>query len=376
MTNPLQQLAQYKQSPWFDNIHRAMLQNGELYHMIKNDGLKGVTSNPTIFEKAIGGSADYDQAIMDLIKQGKSQSSEDVFFHLAVEDIQAAADLFKPVYEESDGLDGMVSLEVSPDLAYDTAATVRQAIKLRQWVDRDNVMIKVPATPAGIPAVETLIAEGIHVNVTLLFSVERYRQAAQAYINGLGKRHAAGKDIHAVTSVASFFVSRVDAAVDALLDGKNGEAMALQGNIAIANAKVAYAAYRQITAADPWQQLKAAGARPQRLLWASTGTKNPQYSDVLYIDELIGADTVTTIPPKTYQAFRDHGSLSESLARDMDGARDMIDALAGHGVDLAAVTQALEDKGVASFAKSFHSLLGVIEQEIQSMQKKVGSAGR
>ncbi|HXH03742.1 MAG TPA: transaldolase [Candidatus Competibacteraceae bacterium] len=357
-TNPLRALNAAGQSVWFDNIQRAMLApDGELARMIAEDDLRGVTSNPSIFEKAITGSHDYDAALRRELQQNPSQSARELFFHLAIEDIRAAADILRPVYERTDGVDGMVSLEVSPDLAHDTAGTIREARELHARLGRPNVMIKVPATKAGLPAITQLIAEGINVNVTLLFAVERYLEVVDAYIAGLERRAAQGLPVKGVASVASFFVSRVDSALDPILAER---APALAGKIAIANAKKAFLVSQERFGGARFQKLAALGARPQRLLWASTSTKNPAYRDVLYVETLIGPNTVNTVPPATYEAFRDHGVVAPTLDQDLDQAQEQLASLAGLGIDLMALTDKLEAEGVAAFAKSFDNLLAAI----------------
>ncbi len=367
--NRLLQLQKLGQSVWYDNIHRHLLHCGELGRMIKEDGLGGVTTNPTIFEKAIGGGDAYDAPIRMLITRHPALDSRDLFNTLAVEDVQRAADLFQPVYEQSHHINGMVSIEVSPELAYNTDATISEANQLFEAVNRPNVMIKVPATREGLTAIEVLISEGINVNATLLFSVKRYRDVAEAYLLGLEKRLRRGQPLHDITSVASFFVSRVDTKVDALLQSRlekadeerRGLIQSLQGRIAIANAKMAYQAWQEIFGTERFAQLKASGAHPQRLLWGSTGTKNPAYSDTLYIDELIGPDTVNTIPPATYQAFKDHGHPQRTLDKDLDGARRQLAELPALEIDLDAVTDTLEEEGVCQFADSYHGVIDVIE---------------
>ncbi len=373
--NPLVDLQNYGQSPWYDNIQRAMLRSGELERMIREDGLKGVTSNPTIFEKAINGSKDYDDALAHLLEQNPAQNSRDLFYSLAIEDIQQAADLLRPVYDQTGGCDGMISLEVSPDLAHDTASSVAEARRLAARVNRPNLMIKVPATPEGLPVVTALIADGINVNVTLLFSVLRYEEVIEAYVSGLEQALQNGKPLNRIASVASFFVSRVDALIDKLLDEKiktaTPEQQALlkeaQGKAAIANAKVAYQSYERLFATPRFAKLREAGAHAQRLLWASTGVKNPNYSDVLYIDTLIGPDTVNTIPPATYKAFKEHGKAASTLQEGITDAHASIALLAKLGIDMDAVTQQLEDEGVESFINSFKTLLGAIEAKAAAM---------
>jgi transaldolase/glucose-6-phosphate isomerase len=356
----LHELAELGQSAWYDNIRRALLDSGELQSLVEA-GVTGVTSNPSIFEKAIAGSADYDVALGHLVTEGKSE--EEIYEALALEDIRRTADLLRPVYDRTDGADGYISLEVSPTLAHDTEGTVAEAHRLFAALARPNVMIKVPATPAGIPALETLIGEGININVTLMFSLAHYDAVSEAYIAGLERLAAAGGDLSRVTSVASFFISRVDSAVDRELqelEFRSSDPQSLEGNIAIANAKTAYARFREVFSGERWERLAALGARVQRPLWASTSTKNPLYPDTLYVDALIGPDTVNTMPPATVNAFIDHGTVALTLESAMDEARDQLTCLADVGVDLDAITQQLQDEGVGSFAKAFESLMASI----------------
>jgi len=374
--NRLHQLQNQGQSVWYDNINRHLLHSGELEHMIKEDGLGGVTSNPTIFEKAIASGDTYDAPIAALVRNKPDYDSRELFHILAVEDIQRAADLFHHTYEQSQHRDGMVSIEVSPDLAYDTDATIAEASRLHQIVSRPNVMIKVPATEAGLTAIEVLIAEGININATLLFSVSRYRDVAEAFKLGLEKRLRRGQNLHDIASVASFFVSRLDTKVDKMLqsllanadDTRRNKIQSLLGKTAIAYAKTAYQAYGEIFTSDSFEQLKAAGARPQRLLWGSTGTKNPAYSDTLYVDALIGPDTVNTIPPVTYQAFKDHGHPQRTLDTAIDEAHQVLSTLKELNIDLHSITTELEDEGVRQFADSYHALIAVIDKKRPSLE--------
>ena len=362
--NPLRLLNAAGQSVWYDNIQRSMLTSGILARLIAEDDLRGITSNPTIFEKAIAGSSDYDEALRRELQRNPRQSSRDLFFTLAIEDIRAAAEALRPTYDATDGVDGMVSLEVSPDLAHDVDGTVREARELCARVGLPNVMIKVPGTVPGLHAVERLIAEGINVNVTLLFSVERYVSVAEAYLRGLERRRAQGLPLERIASVASFFVSRLDTALDPVLAERQPE---LQGRIANANAKLAYQEYLEIVGGAHFAALRAAGARPQRLLWASTSTKNPAYPDLLYVDNLIGPDTVNTMPPATYAAFRDHGSVAQTLDQDVDEALAHLAALPELGIDLSAVTDQLELDGVNAFIQSFENLLVAIEAKARTL---------
>lgn len=365
--NPLVELQKLGQSIWYDNIRRALLDNGTIQGLITNDDLRGVTSNPTIFDKAISDSGDYTEALRKLAVAGRSVP--EIYEALAVEDIQRACDLFRPVYERTNKLDGYVSLEVSPLLANDTAGTIAEAQRLWATVSRPNVMIKVPATPAGIPAIRALIAAGLNINVTLIFAREFYLQVMAAYINGLEDRAAKNEPLDHIASVASFFVSRVDSLVDKQLEtrmkaagteAEKAKLSELRGKAAIANAKLAYQDFKQIAATDRFQALAARGARMQRPLWASTGTKNPQYSDVLYIDTLIGPETVNTVPPATLDAYRDHGQPALTLEADLDEAKQVMDDLAAVGIDMQQVTQQLLDDGVQAFADSFEQLLATV----------------
>jgi len=356
------------QSIWLDNIRRALINSGELASLIEK-GVTGVTSNPTIFEKAIAGSADYDSAMRPLIESGKNPA--EIYDILSIEDIGQTADLLLPIYQRSNAKDGFVSLEVSPELASDTQATISEARRLFAVLARPNVMIKVPATPAGIPAIQTLIGEGINVNVTLIFSIEQYRLVAEAYLAGLEKYAETYDDLARVSSVASFFISRVDSAIDPVLDqiGHNQTPHTdLQGKIAIANARAAYGEFLQIFAGARWEKLAAKGAYRQRPLWASTGTKNPLYPDTLYVDELIGADTVNTASPATLQAFLDHGQTAVTITTDsIDQARKTLEHLIEHKIDLSIYTQKLIDEGVTAFEKSFQTLLMSVSQKHQEM---------
>ncbi|NOZ27007.1 MAG: bifunctional transaldolase/phosoglucose isomerase [Chloroflexi bacterium] len=371
--NPLRRLRELGQSVWYDNIQRGLITSGELKRLIEEDGILGVTSNPTIFQRAIADSADYDEALKELALAGRS--TLEIYEALAIEDIRMAADLLRPVYQQTDGRDGYVSLEVSPDLAHDTERTVTEARRLFAAIDRPNVMIKVPATPAGIPAIEQLIADGININVTLIFSLDAYEQAANAYIAGLERRAEAGLPLDAVASVASVFVSRVDTAVDGWLNERlqktsdpdeRAQIEALLGKAAIANAKIIYRHFQKLFGADRFQALRERGARVQRPLWASTSTKNPQYRDVMYVEELIGPDTVNTMPPATIQAFKDHGVVRLTVTEGVDEAEEILAALGRLGVDLDAVMQRLLDDGVRAFADSYHALLECVEARRQA----------
>ncbi len=361
---PLHDLRARGQSVWLDEIRREWLTDGELARWIER-GVSGVTSNPTIFERAITTSPAYDEAIRSHLSRDPEMETVALYEALAVADIQMAADLLRPVYEASGGDDGFVSLEVSPHLADDTEGTIAEARRLWRRVDRPNVMIKVPATPAGIPAIEALIAEGIHVNVTLIFSPAHYEAAAEAYWRGLRRRAEAGKDPRTVASVASLFVSRIDTAVDRELENLGTpEARALLGRIALAVAKRVYRTFRERFLPDASPELRAQGARPQRVLWASTSTKNPAYSDVKYVEGLIGPDTVTTLPMATLRAFEDHGQVPGDTALEgWEEAEADLAALARLGIDLEAILERLQAEGVAAFARSYESLLDALERK-------------
>ena len=353
--NSIQKLHSLGQSIWYDNIERRLLNNGELAAMIERGEIRGVTSNPSIFNNAIANSTDYDEALLPLAKQGFSK--EEIYENLAVADIQAACDLFLPLYKKTNGGDGYVSLEVSPYLAHDTQGTAADAARLWAWVDRPNLMIKIPATKAGLPAIISSIAVGINVNVTLIFSVQRYEAVMDAYLTGLEQRVEAGDPIDHVASVASFFVSRIDSKIDARL----GDSSEHKGKVAIANAKVAYAVHKEIFSGARWDALEAKGAQIQRALWASTSTKNPDYPDTMYVDQLIGPKTVNTVPPKTLMAFAEHGAAELNLEKDLESARAAFDELDALGISMDEVTQELEDEGVKSFADAFTCLLDTIE---------------
>jgi transaldolase len=365
--NTTQRLYTAGQSVWYDNIQRGLLNNGELGRMIERGEVRGVTSNPTIFMNAIVKSNDYDAGLVPLAKAGKS--AEEIFWQLAVEDIQGAADLFRSLYEESDGGDGYVSLEVDPYLAHDTAGTIAAAKQLWQRVDRPNLLIKIPATVAGLPAITAAIAEGINVNVTLIFALDRYLTVMDAYLTGLEQRVAAGLPVDRIASVASFFVSRVDTKVDGRLmemvdrGGAHADpAERLLGKTAISNARMAYAYYQKVFGSPRFRTLKAQGARVQRPLWASTSTKNPAYRDVIYVEELIGPDTVNTMPPHTLAAFLDHGQVRPgSLEEDVAGAEQTLANLEALGISMCIATCELEIEGVKSFADAFTALLDAVE---------------
>jgi transaldolase/glucose-6-phosphate isomerase len=363
----LNDLAAKGQAVWLDFVDRKFLAEGGLQKLVDEDGLTGVTSNPSIFEKAMGHGDAYDSALADYDKAHPGAPAMARYEHLAIQDIQTAADALRPTYDRLGAKDGYVSLEVSPYLANDTDGTIAEAARLWAAVDRPNLMIKIPGTAAGVPAIAATIDAGINVNVTLLFSIEAYKAVALAFVAGLEDRVSRGEPIDKIASVASFFVSRIDTkiddAIDARLKAGDAEAEALKdvrGKVAIANAKLAYAWYQDFIASDRWQALAAKGAMPQRLLWASTGTKNPDYSDVLYLDTLIGPDTVNTVPPKTLDAFRDHGTAADTLGADVDAARHVLAEAERLGLDLGGVTDTLVEEGVASFSAAFDTLLAAI----------------
>jgi transaldolase len=375
-SNPLLVLREHGQSVWLDFIRRTFVTGGDLGRLVQDDGLAGVTSNPTILEKAIAATDDYAGPIAELIAGGTT-SPRAIYERLAVGDVQAAADVLRPVYDRTGGGDGFSSLEVSPGVAHDTEATVAEARSLWTALARPNVMVKVPGTPAGVPAVRALVAEGINVNITLLFSRQMYRAVAEAYLDGLELLAARGAPLERVASVASFFVSRIDTVVDGLLAQKYGgdseearrSRQGLEGKVAIANAKLAYQDYKELFEGTRFQALARRGARVQRLLWASTGTKNPRYRDVLYVEELIGPTTVSTMPPETLAAFRDHGRVRDSLEEDVEGARTTLANLERAGISLSKVTDGLIADGIEKFARPFASLLQMIAERAQKAQR-------
>jgi transaldolase len=381
MSNPLIELTNLGQSIWYDNIERKLFLSGDFQRMIEEDGLRGMTSNPAIFEKAISSSDDYTEQLKELASAGKS--AMDIYEALAIRDIQTAADILKPVYEKTDKLDGYVSLECSPLLANDTQATIEEARRLWQTVNRPNVMIKIPGTPAGIPAIEACLYEGININITLLFSLNAYQATIDAYINGLTRRLNEGKTVDGIASVASFFVSRIDSAVDKKLAAKLEQASSeeekaklksIEGRVAIANAKMAYQIYKENFHSDKFAALKAKGAMVQRPLWASTSTKNPAYSDVYYVEALMGNETVNTIPAATYKAFKDHGKPRISIEDNLDAERAVLTQLEEVGISLDGVTQQVLDEGVALFIQPFEKLLGSIETKRDELAKGQGAA--
>lgn len=354
----LHDLASCGQSVWFDYIQRSLISGGELGRLIE-EGIRGVTSNPTIFEKAIAGSTDYDLALASLAREGKDTPA--IYEELVLKDIALAADLFLPVYTETRGLDGYVSVEVPPALAFDAPSTVEEASRIFSKLARPNVMIKVPATEQGVEAVVDLVERGVNVNVTLIFSVERYEQVARAYMTGLTRRLDAGKPVKGVASVASFFVSRIDTAVDRELAARGIDG--LSGKAAIACAKAVYARFKELFSGKPWEALAGHGAAVQRPLWASTGTKNPRYPDTMYVDTLIGPHTVNTLPPATLGAFLDHGTVIPSIERGLDEAFAVLDKLSASKIDLCTITDGLEKDGLEAFGRSFDALLKSIESK-------------
>jgi transaldolase/glucose-6-phosphate isomerase len=368
-TNPIAGLREQGQSIWLDYIRRSLLTSGELKRLIEENGVSGMTSNPTIFDKAIGGSSDYDEALAALLKKDAMAKPRQLFEALAIEDIRMAADALRPEWERTKGGDGYVSLEVAPELAHDTERTIAEAKRLWEMVDRPNLMIKVPSTPEGIPAVETLIGEGVNVNITLMFSMAHYEAVAEAYLKGLEKCETPER----VASVASFFVSRVDTAVDKVLEkAASPQALGLRGKIAVANSRLVYQRFREIFYGKRFAALRARGARVQRVLWASTSTKNPAYSDVLYVEELIGADTVNTMPPETLQAFTDHGRVrGATVEQELREAAEDLATLERLGISLDSVTEQLQKDGVASFAKSFEQLTATLDEK----RKKILAGG-
>ncbi|WP_036478160.1 transaldolase [Myxosarcina sp. GI1] len=366
---------QYGQSIWMDNLSRDIINSGELKQLMEDRGIRGITSNPSIFEKAIAGNKIYDEAIEAGIKADKSV--QEIYEYLVFDDIRKACDIFMPVYEATDGLDGYVSLEVPPNLAKDTESTITEARRYYQEIDRPNLMIKIPGTPEGLPAVEQAISEGMSINVTLLFSVESYIDTAWAYIRGLEARAAKGEDISKISSVASFFLSRIDSKVDDRVDSKLDTASesakeklkSVKGKVAIANAKIAYQKYKEIFGSDRWQALADKGANVQRLLWASTSTKNPEYSDVMYVDELVGKDTVNTLPPDTIEACADHCDPADRVETKVEEAHQVIETLKDPDVniDLDTVMDELLEEGIDKFIKPFESLMSSLETKVKQL---------
>ena len=380
MTNPLLQLKTQGQSVWYDTVDRAQLYNGLFKRLVDEDGIVGVTSNPTIFQKSISQGDAYDEQMTQLIREGKSTG--EIYEALAIRDIRTVADMLLPIYERANRQDGFVSLEVSPDLAHDTEATLSEARRLWKKVDRPNLMIKIPATPEGLPAVRQTLLEGMNINITLIFSIDDYHKVVDAYISALEERIAEGKDIGHIASVASFFVSRVDTLVDQLLENKmkassdsaeQEKLKSLEGKAAIANARLVYQDFKRIFHSPRFETLKHSGAHVQRPLWASTSTKNPAYRDVLYAEELIGPDTVDTMPLETIENFRDHGNVRMSVEDNIQQARDELAELETIGIHYDQVTKQLQDEGVRKFADSFHELFKGIESKKQTIQSKTSA---
>lgn len=373
--NPLLQLHELGQSYWLDNLTRHSIQSGDLERRVRDEGLRGITSNPAIFHKAVSGHADYDEAIRELARSGQSPNA--IYEQLATDDVRAACDVLRPVYDRTGEREGFVSLEVSPHLARDTDASIDEARRLHARVDRANLMIKIPGTPEGVPAVEELLYDGIDVNVTLLFSVEAYEQVADAYLRALERRLADGKPVYNVNSVASFFLSRIDTEVDKRLEAKTDPEMFdqqadprpvdLRGKAAIANAKIAYQRFQHLLESERWKALADQGAHPQQLLWASTSTKNPKYRDVMYVEPLIGAYTVNTMPNETITAFADHGQVANTVAEGMDEAHRVMDDLAKLGIDFRQVTDQLLEEGIAKFVQPFDALLELIAEKSRAL---------
>ena len=372
--NPLLNIQEFGQSIWQDYIQRNIILSGELKQLIDEDGIRGVTSNPSIFDTAIAGSDDYDDDIRDMAMEDKS--IEDIYRFLTIRDVRQAADLFRPLYDSSEGKHGFVSLEVNPHLAYNENGTIREARELWKALDRPNVFIKVPATWEGLSCIRRLIGDGINVNVTLLFGLQRYREVTDAFISGLEDRAAQGNPIDGVVSVASFFLSRIDALVDPLLERiikggteKSGQAKKCHGQVAIASARQAYQIYKKIFRDERFRKLENQGGRPQRLLWASTSTKNPEYSDVKYVEALIGPDTINTLPQKTIKAYRDQGNPAARLEEDLDAAKDVLKSLSALDIDIDKITQQLEDEGIEKFNKPYDSLMETLKKKRASALK-------
>lgn len=377
-TNHILEIAEYGQSIWMDNLTRDLVESGELKQMIDTRGIRGITSNPAIFEKAIAGNKIYDADIEKGIQQGLPTYK--IYESLVFDDIRHACDIFRPIYEQSNGLDGYISIEVPPTIAHDTEATINEARRYYQEIGRENVMIKIPGTDAGLPAVEEVIADGINVNVTLLFSVESYVNTIWAYIRGLEKRAAQGKDISKIASVASFFLSRIDSNIDKRIDDKlkagvtaleqEVKLKAIKGKIAIANAKIAYQKYKEIIQTDRWQALAAKGAKVQRLLWASTSTKDPSYSDVMYVDELIGPDTVNTLPPNTIEACADHCHVDNRVESNVQEAYNLMESLKDPdiNIDINQVMDELLVDGLDKFVQPFQSLMDSLETKVKQLE--------
>src|SRR5579863_1823625 len=377
MTNPLQQLKTFGQSVWYDNIDRGQLVSGQFKRLLDEDGVVGVTANPTIFQKSISHGNAYDEQMNQLVREGKSVNES--YEASIIQDIRTVADMLRPIYDRTNMQDGYVSLEVSPELAHDTNATIAEVRRFWKMVDRPNLLVKIPATPEGIPAIQASLSEGINVNITLIFSIQAYRDVTEAYLSALEERNASGKDISHIASVASFFVSRVDTLVDKLLDDKikatsdsaeQQKLKMLEGKAAIANARIVYQDFKKIFNSPRFETLKHSGAHVQRPLWASTSTKNPAYRDVLYAEELIGPDTVDTMPLETIENFKDHGHAALTIENNIPQAKAELEMLESVGIHYDAVTQQLLDEGVQKFADSFHQLF----QGIEEKKKEIGRA--
>ena len=376
--NPLIALKELGQSVWLDTLSRKLINSGELKRLIDEEGLSGITSNPSIFQKAISGSNDYDLSLQRLLEQG-ARDEKELFLGLAFEDISTSADMLRPTYQVTGGRDGFVSIEVSPDLAYDTGATIAEARRLFSTLNRKNVLVKVPGTKQGLPAIEQLTSEGVNINVTLLFSVERYEEVIEAYFRGLEQRVSKDQPIHEITSVASFFVSRVDTLTDKLLETRLSSAASkaekdkitsLFGKAAVANAKIAYKKYKNIFSGKRFLTLKEKGGRIQRILWGSTGTKNPKYSDIKYVEELIAPDSINTLPETTLDAFKNHGQAKITISDHLEGAERVFPELKSAGIEINDVTEQLEREGVKLFSDSFFTLLKEIAQKRDSFLLK------
>jgi len=382
MSNAIRDLFEKeRQSPWLDFIRRNMLQDGGLRRYVEELGIRGVTANPTIFEKAIGAGDDYDQQIRDLLDHGVA--TEDLFEHIAIEDIRAACDILRPVYDASRGSDGFVSIEVSPEKAFETHATIEEAHRWHRIIERPNLMVKIPATEEGLPAIEQCLADGLNINITLIFAIEFYERVMEAYLRGIERRLEAGQDVENVNSVASFFVSRVDTSVDKRLEERiaatsdereKARLRALLGKAAVANAKIAYARFRQVFGSERFQRLAQQGARLQRPLWASTGTKNPAYSDILYVQELIAPDTVNTMPPQTIDAFLDHGVVRRTIDEGYADAERVLRDLAEVGISMKEVTDELQRDGVKLFADSFREIGATTARKASEIKKRASAA--
>ncbi len=377
MSNPLIQIKTQGQSVWYDNIDRSQLASGEFKRMLDENGIVGVTANPTIFEKSMSSGHAYDEQMSQLISEGKS--TNEIYEALVIQDIRTVADFLRPIYERTNGKDGYVSLEVSPELAHDTDGTIKEANRFWHMVDRPNLMIKIPATPEGIPAIEQSLTDGINVNVTLIFALDNYKDVAEAYISALESRNSEGKDISRIASVASFFVSRVDTLVDKMLEEKiaassdqaeQAHLKSLEGHAAIDNARIVYQEFKKIFGMPRFETLKHSGAHVQRPLWASTSTKNPAYRDVLYAEELIGPDTVDTMPLETIHNFGDHGVAASTIEKDVPQAYQNLAALEQVGIHYSQVTRQLQDEGVKKFADSFHQLFQGIDGKHQAIKEK------